>query len=72
MQRGAKWYIVPAGAESSWKEKVVKTRLHRTRKLTRTRLEERIGPVLIDAFPFAGTRCDRLTEAVIARLGLEK
>lgn len=50
----------------------VKTRLHRARKLIRTRLEERIGPVLIDAFPFAGTRCDRLTEAVIARLGLEK
>ena len=50
----------------------VKTRLHRARKLIRTRLEERIGPVLIDAFPFAGTRCDRLTEAVIKRLGLEK
>jgi RNA polymerase sigma-70 factor (ECF subfamily) len=49
----------------------VKTRLHRARKLIRTRLEAQIGPVLIDAFPFAGTRCDRLTEAVIARLGLE-
>jgi RNA polymerase sigma-70 factor (ECF subfamily) len=48
----------------------VKTRLHRARKLIRTRLEAQIGPVLIDAFPFAGTRCDRLTEAVIARLGL--
>jgi RNA polymerase sigma-70 factor (ECF subfamily) len=47
----------------------VKTRLYRARKFIRTRLEERIGPVLIDAFPFAGTRCDRLTEAVIARLG---
>lgn len=50
----------------------VKTRLHRARKLIRTRLEERIGPVLIDAFPFAGARCERLTEAVIAKLGLEK
>ncbi|MEW9612997.1 RNA polymerase sigma factor [Shinella sp. S4-D37] len=48
----------------------VKTRLHRARKLIRTRLEAQIGPVLIDAFPFAGTRCDRLTEAVIAKLGL--
>ena len=50
----------------------VKTRLHRARKLIRTRLEERIGPVLIDAFPFAGTRCERLTEAVIEKLGLLK
>lgn len=50
----------------------VKTRLHRARKLIRTRLEAQIGPVLIDAFPFAGTRCDRLTEAVIARLELER
>jgi RNA polymerase sigma-70 factor (ECF subfamily) len=48
----------------------VKTRLHRARKLIRARLEAQIGPVLIDAFPFAGTRCDRLTEAVMARLGL--
>jgi RNA polymerase sigma-70 factor (ECF subfamily) len=50
----------------------VKTRLHRARKLIRTRLEEQVGPVLIDAFPFAGTRCDRLTEAVIEKLGLAK
>lgn len=50
----------------------VKTRLHRARKLIRSRLEAQIGPVLIDAFPFAGARCERLTEAVIARLGLEK
>ncbi len=50
----------------------VKTRLHRARKLIRSQLEAQIGPVLIDAFPFAGLRCERLTEAVIARLGLEK
>ena len=50
----------------------VKTRLHRARKLIRSRLEAQIGPVLIDAFPFAGTRCDRLTEAVIAKLGLKE
>lgn len=48
----------------------VKTRLHRARKLIRTRLEAQIGPVLTDAFPFAGKRCDRLTDAVVARLGL--
>ena len=50
----------------------VKTRLHRARKLIRARLEEQIGPVLVDAFPFAGTRCNRLTEAVIEKLGLAK
>ncbi len=50
----------------------VKSRLHRARRLIRIRLEERIGPVVTDAFPFAGTRCDRLTETVIARLGLSK
>lgn len=48
----------------------VKTRLHRARKLIRAQLEAQIGPVLIDAFPFAGTRCDRMTEAVLAKLGL--
>ena len=50
----------------------VKTRLHRARKLIRRQLEAQIGPVLIDAFPFAGARCERLTEAVVAKLGLEK
>ncbi len=50
----------------------VKTRLHRARRLIRTRLEERIGPVMTDAFPFAGTRCERLTESVLAKLGLAK
>lgn len=47
----------------------VKSRLHRARALVRKRLDETIGPVLLDAFPFAGRRCDRLTAAVMARLG---
>jgi RNA polymerase sigma-70 factor (ECF subfamily) len=50
----------------------VKTRLHRARRLVRDRLEARIGPVMVDAFPFAGARCDRLTEAVLAKLGFAK
>jgi len=49
----------------------VKTRLHRARRLLKGELAKHIGPVLGGAFPFAGRRCDRLTEAVIARLGLE-
>ncbi|MGO4557383.1 MULTISPECIES: RNA polymerase sigma factor [Phyllobacteriaceae] len=47
----------------------VKTRLHRARKLLRERLDAQIGPVLLEAFPFAGTRCERMTEAVMKRLG---
>ena len=46
----------------------VKTRLHRARALVRKQLDEQIGPVLMDAFPFAGRRCERLTTAVMQRL----
>ena len=49
----------------------VKTRLYRARALVRKALDDQIGPVLLDAFPFAGRRCDRLTSAVMRRLGLE-
>jgi len=48
----------------------VKTRLHRARKLVREHLDREIGPVMLDAFPFAGKRCERLTENVMQRLGL--
>lgn len=47
----------------------VKTRLHRARKLVREQLDKQIGPVLMDAFPFAGKRCERVTQAVLKRLG---
>jgi len=49
----------------------VKTRLYRARVLLRKELDAKIGPILLDAFPFAGRRCDRLTAAVLERLGLE-
>lgn len=48
----------------------VKTRLHRARRLVREQLETQIGPVLMDAFPFAGKRCERVTEVVMRRLHL--
>ena len=48
----------------------VKTRLHRARKLVREQLDKQIGPVLMDAFPFAGRRCERLTQGVLQRLGI--
>jgi RNA polymerase sigma-70 factor (ECF subfamily) len=36
------------------KPETVKTRLHRARQLVRDQLDNKIGPVLMDAFPFAG------------------
>ena len=51
------------------KPETVKTRLHRARKLLRDNVERKIGPVVMEAFPFAGKRCERLTEAVLTRLG---
>jgi RNA polymerase sigma-70 factor (ECF subfamily) len=48
----------------------VKTRLFRARALLRAQMERHIGPVLGDAFPFAGERCERLTQRVLTRLGL--
>ena len=48
----------------------VKTRLYRARALLKREMEQHFGPVLGDAFPFAGCRCDRLTEKVLARLDL--
>jgi RNA polymerase sigma-70 factor (ECF subfamily) len=47
----------------------VKTRLHRARRLVREQLDKQIGPVLMDAFPFAGRRCERVTQTVLLRLG---
>lgn len=49
----------------------VKTRLHRARKLVREQLDKQIGPVLMDAFPFAGRRCERMTNGVLRRLGID-
>ncbi len=51
------------------KPQTVKTRLHRARAMLRQKLDERMGPLFFDAFPFAGRRCERLTETVMRRLG---
>jgi RNA polymerase sigma-70 factor (ECF subfamily) len=50
------------------KPETVKTRLHRARNLLRDNVEKKIGPVVMQAFPFAGKRCERLTDAVLKRL----
>ncbi len=51
------------------KPETVKTRLHRARAMLRDNVEKKIGPVVMQAFPFAGRRCDRLTGAVLKRVG---
>jgi RNA polymerase sigma-70 factor, ECF subfamily len=52
------------------KPETVKTRLHRARTMLRDNVEKKIGPVIMEAFPFAGKRCERLTDAVLKRLGI--
>ena len=48
----------------------VRTRLHRARRLVRKKLDDQIGPVLLNAFPFKGRRCARLIATVMDRLRL--
>lgn len=52
----------------SLKPETVRSRLHRARALLRRQLDEMIGPIAMDAFPFAGWKCDRLTEQVMGKL----
>ena len=47
----------------------VKTRLHRSRALLRRELENRMGPAIAGAYPFLGTRCDRMVARVLQRIG---
>lgn len=50
------------------RSETVKTRLFRARALLRGVLEERLGRVLQDAFPFGGQRCQRIADRVVAAL----
>jgi RNA polymerase sigma-70 factor (ECF subfamily) len=38
--------------------------------MLRENVEKEIGPLVMDAFPFAGRRCERLTVSVLKRLGI--
>jgi len=49
-------------------EENVKVRLHRGRLMMRRNLTDRIGARAKEAFPFMGTRCDRVTSAVLQRI----
>lgn len=46
----------------------VKTRLHRARRMLRETLDQQLVATLKDTFPFAGARCNRITESVLGRL----
>ncbi|HEY8507040.1 MAG TPA: RNA polymerase sigma factor [Steroidobacteraceae bacterium] len=50
------------------KEVTVRTRLHRAQRLLRAELTRRLRRERLDLFQFAGARCDRIVEAVLARL----
>ena len=49
----------------------VKTRLHRARRLLRRHLQATLSARAADAFPFAGTRCDRIVAETLARIATE-
>jgi len=48
--------------------KTVKTRLHRARNLVKQALNDEIGSALTETFPFAGQRCARMADKVVAQL----
>jgi RNA polymerase sigma-70 factor, ECF subfamily len=50
------------------KPETVKTRLHRARLLLRDQLNQQVGPLFKDVFPFGGQRCERVAKAVLQRL----
>ena len=50
-------------------EATVKTRLHRAKQQLRKALGTQFADVFQGIFPFAGARCERLQNAVLARLG---
>lgn len=49
----------------------VKTRLHRARRLLRDALQEKLGSALQDSYAFDGARCERMTEEVLRRMGIQ-
>ena len=60
--------IEETAARLGLKPETVKTRLHRARRLLREALDARLASTMVEAFPFLGARCGRITEAVLARL----
>jgi RNA polymerase sigma-70 factor (ECF subfamily) len=50
----------------------VKTRLHRARAFLRKEIHRRAGIAAADVFPFHLSRCDRVVEGVLKRIGAPK
>ncbi|WP_233264239.1 RNA polymerase sigma factor [Lysobacter panacisoli] len=61
--------VEETAASLDLRTETVKTRLHRARRLLRTALHDTLSGTLTDVFPFLGSRCDRMTDAVMRRLG---
>jgi RNA polymerase sigma-70 factor, ECF subfamily len=51
------------------KAETVKTRLHRARRRLREALDAQLADAMVGAYPFLGARCERITEAVLRRMG---
>ena len=49
-------------------EDTVKTRFHRAKRNLRKQLSRQLEAALVESFPFAGARCDRLVARVLSRL----
>ena len=60
--------VEETAAQLGLKPQTVKTRLHRARRLLRASLDEKLAGAMTGAFPVLGARCERVTEAVLARL----
>lgn len=63
--------VEETAASLELRAETVKTRLHRARRLLRAALHDTLSESLGDVFPFLGTRCDRMTDAVMRRLAVE-
>ena len=51
-------------------DETVKTRYHRARMRLQRALRRHASEAMLEAFPFAGARCDRIVRVVLGRLGL--
>jgi len=64
--------VEETAASLDLKPETVKTRLHRARRLLRQALDEKLATTMTGTFPFLGARCQRITDAVLARLATER
>jgi RNA polymerase sigma-70 factor (ECF subfamily) len=60
--------IEQTAAHLDLKPETVKTRLHRARLRLREALDTQLADVMTGVYPFLGTRCARITAAVLARV----